>query len=95
MSTENKKYVISYLHNSSGDEVRSIDISTYDFYEAMVIFYTRTTGKDSLSAADYNIFYDAIYEMSEATVINFLNIIMPSHEIIAVRFIVDQEVYPG
>ena len=91
---EIKKYVIRYLKESTGDVVQYTEILTQDFKEAMITFYARSIGKDSLIVADHDLFYDAIYEMSEAAVINFLNIIMPSHKIIAVRFIVDQEVYP-
>lgn len=93
--TETKKYVIDYLKESTGDVVQTMEILTWDFQEAMTTFYARSTGKESLTVSNHDLFYDAIYEMGEATTINFLNLIMPNHEILEVRYIVDSEVYPG
>lgn len=92
--TETRKYVIDYLKGSTGDVVQSMEILTWDFQEAMTIFYARSTGKESLTVSNHDLFYDAIYEMGEATTINFLNLIMLDHKIIGVRYIVDNVVYP-
>lgn len=93
--TEIKKYVINYLKDSTGDAVQYMEILTWDFQEAMTTFYARSTGKESFTAADHDIFYNAIYEMTEEAVVNFLNLIVSDHKILEVRYIVDSEVYPG
>ena len=92
--TEIRKYVIDYLKDSTGDAVQTMEIPTWDFQEAMTTFYASSTGKDSLTAADHDLFYAAIYEFTETTVVNFLNLIVPDHKILEVRYIVDNVVYP-
>lgn len=94
MSTEIKKYVIRYLKESTGDAVQYMEILTWDFQEAMTTFYARSTGKESLTAADHDLFYDTIYEMTEKAIVDFLNLIIPGHKILEVRYIVDSVVYP-
>ena len=95
MSTEIKKYVIRYLKELTGDVVQYMEILTWDFKEAMITFYARSTGKESLTAADHDLFYDVINEMTEKTIVDFLNLIMADYKILEVRYIVDSEVYPG
>ena len=93
MSTETNKYVISYLKDSTGDVVQSMEIPTWDFQEAMTTFYARSTGKEPLTAADHDLFYITIDEMTEKAVVNFMNLIVPGHKILEVRYIVDSVVY--
>lgn len=93
MSTEIKKYVIDYLKNSTGDVVQTMEIYGWDFQEAMTTFYARSTGKEPLTAADHDLLYNTIDEMTEKATVEFLNLIMFNHKIIKVRYIVDRVVY--
>ena len=92
---EIKKYVIRYLKESTGDVVQYTEILTQDFKEAMITFYARSIGKDSLIVADHDLFYDAIYGMTDKAIVDFLNLIMADYKILGVRYIVDSEVYLG
>ena len=89
----NVKYILGFTGEDTGDVVNSWDVRTDDINEALLDFIS-VGNRAHLSAYEHDLLLGVLQGLNADEKIDFCNLIMGDYNIVSIRRITDETVYP-